>query len=38
MSANSTEYKKKDSHTAEFSVKIPPDGEQIVTYSVHYTW
>jgi hypothetical protein len=38
ISANSTEYKKKDSHTAEFSVKIPPDGEQIVNYSVHYTW
>jgi hypothetical protein len=31
-------YSKKDSHTVEFAAKIPPDGEQVVTYSVHYTW
>jgi hypothetical protein len=38
ISANSTDYKKKDSHTAEFTAKLPPDGEQTLTYSVHYTW
>ena len=38
ISANSTDYKKKDSHTVEFMANIPPDGEQTVTYSVHYSW
>jgi hypothetical protein len=38
ISASSTEYAKKDSHTAEFKAKLPPDGEQTITYSVHYTW
>jgi hypothetical protein len=38
ISANSTDYKKKDSHTAEFTAKLPPNGEQVLTYSVHYTW
>ena len=31
-------YTKKDSHTVEFAVPIAPDGEQVVTYTVHYTW
>ena len=31
-------YTKKDSHTVEFAAKIAPDGEQLVTYTVHYTW
>ncbi len=35
---SSTEYVKKDSHKAEFTAKLPPDGEQTITYSVHYTW
>ena len=38
ITAKSTGYVKKDSHTVEFTASIPPDGEQIVTYSVHYTW
>jgi len=38
ITSKSTAYVKKDSHTVEFSAKIPPDGEQVVTYSVHYTW
>jgi hypothetical protein len=31
-------YTKKDSHTVEFTASLPPDAEQILTYSVHYTW
>ncbi len=38
ISASSAEYAKKESHTAEFTAKLPADGEQIITYSVHYTW
>ena len=38
ITANSTDYVKKDSHTVEFTANIPPDGEQTVTYSVHYSW
>ena len=38
ISANSPAYIKKDSHTVEFTADIPPDGEQTVTYSVHYSW
>lgn len=38
ITAKSIDYVKKDSNTVEFTAKIPPDGEQTVTYSVHYTW
>ncbi len=38
ITAKSIDYVKKDSHTAEFTATIPPDGEQTVSYSVHYTW
>lgn len=38
ITARSTAYNKKDSHTVEFTAGIPPDKEQVVTYSVHYTW
>jgi hypothetical protein len=38
ITAKSIGYAKKDSHTVEFTASIPPDGEQVVTYSVHYTW
>jgi hypothetical protein len=34
----SSEYRKKDAHTIEFPVTIAPDGEQVATYTVHYTW
>ena len=34
----SNTYLKTDSKTIEFRVQIPPDGEQKVTYKVHYTW
>lgn len=38
ITAKSAGYTKKDSNTLEFTAKIPPDDEQTVTYSVHYTW
>ena len=31
-------YDRTDSRTIEFRVKVPPDGEKIVTYQVRYTW
>lgn len=34
----STQFKKTESQTIEFPVTIAPDGEQVVTYTVHYTW
>ncbi len=30
--------RKTDAQTAEFAVAIPPDGEQVVNYTVHYSW
>jgi hypothetical protein len=35
---NSDPYKKLDSRSIEFSVQIPPAGEKIVSYKVHYSW
>jgi hypothetical protein len=34
----SDDYRKLDSHTIEFRVRLEPDEERKVTYSVHYTW
>ena len=34
----SSDYTKKDARTIEFRVTVPPDGEQTVTYLVHYSW
>lgn len=34
----SSDYKKLDSKNIEFRVQIPPDGERVVTYTVHYSW
>jgi hypothetical protein len=31
-------YTKVDAQTIEFRVTVPPDGEKVVTYSVHYSW
>lgn len=31
-------HEKTDSRTAEFRVTVPKDGEQVVRYSVHYSW
>ena len=38
IASNSTDYKKTDSHTIEFPMSIPPDGEKTITYTAHYTW
>jgi hypothetical protein len=38
ITASSYKFTKKDSQTAEFRVTVPPDGERIVTYTVHYSW
>ncbi|HYL13472.1 MAG TPA: DUF4139 domain-containing protein [Terriglobales bacterium] len=35
---NSDDYRKKDAQTVEFPVTLAPDGEQVVTYTVHYSW
>lgn len=34
----SQDYIKTDSRTIEFRVEVPPDGEKVVTYTVHYSW
>lgn len=31
-------FKKLDSQTVEFTVKIPADGEKVLSYQVHYSW
>jgi hypothetical protein len=34
----STVSNKTDAQTVEFPVTVDPDGEQVVTYTVHYSW
>jgi len=34
----SQESRKMDAQTVEFPVTIAPGGEQVVTYTVHYSW
>jgi hypothetical protein len=34
----SQEFEKIDSHTIEFRVPVPADGEAVVTYTVNYSW
>ncbi len=38
IAKSSDPFKKVDSQTAAFTVQIPPDGEKILTYQVHYSW
>jgi hypothetical protein len=38
LSEQSQESRKSDAQTVEFPVTIAPDGEQVVTYTVHYSW
>ena len=38
IASSSAQYKKTDSHTIEFPVKIAPDEEKIITYTAHYSW
>ncbi len=34
----SQQFKKRDAQTIEFPVNVAADGEQVVTYTVHYSW
>ncbi|BCM92634.1 hypothetical protein IAD21_04516 [Abditibacteriota bacterium] len=34
----SNAFVKNDANTIEFRVQVPPDAQQVVTYTVHYTW
>jgi hypothetical protein len=34
----STDYQKIDSRTVHFTVEVPANGEQTVTYTVKYSW
>ncbi len=34
----STDSHKMDAQTTEFPVTVAPDGEQVITYTVHYSW
>jgi hypothetical protein len=38
LSEQSQESHKMDAQTIEFPVTVAPDGEQVVTYTVHYSW
>lgn len=38
LSQKSDVFRKADSRTIEFTVTVPPDGEKVVTYTVHYSW
>jgi hypothetical protein len=38
LTEQSQESRKTDAQTVEFPVTIAPDGEQVVTYTVHYSW
>jgi hypothetical protein len=38
LTEQSQESRKMDAQTAEFPVTIAADGEQVVTYTVHYSW
>jgi hypothetical protein len=38
ITAKSDDYKQKDSQTIEFRVPVPANGENKVSYSVHYWW
>ena len=38
LSEQSQESRKMDAQTMEFPITIAPDGEQLVTYTVHYSW
>jgi hypothetical protein len=38
ISEQSSQFKKSDARTIEFPVTIAPNGEQLITYTVHYSW
>jgi hypothetical protein len=38
LTAKSHAFRKLDSQKIEFPVRVPADGQQVVSYTVHYTW
>ncbi|HLX83353.1 MAG TPA: hypothetical protein VKR59_05625 [Terriglobales bacterium] len=38
LTQQSQEFKKRDAQTVEFPVEVAANGEQVVTYTVHYSW
>jgi hypothetical protein len=38
LSMQSSNFRKIDAQTIEFPVTVKPDGETVVTYTVHYSW
>jgi hypothetical protein len=38
LTEQSADSRKTDAQTIEFPVTIAPDGEQVITYTVHYSW
>ena len=38
ITKNSDPFNKLDSKTIEFRVRVPANGEKVVTYTTHYTW
>jgi hypothetical protein len=38
ITAQSGEFTRKDSQTIEYRVKVKPDEEKVLTYTVHYSW
>ncbi len=38
VTEQSAQFKKTDAQTVEFPVTVAPNGEQVVTYTVHYSW
>jgi hypothetical protein len=38
ITEESQKHIKTDAQTAEFRVHLPADGEQVVNYTVHYSW
>jgi hypothetical protein len=38
VTEQSSNFNKKDAQTIEFPVTVAPNGEQVITYTVHYSW
>ncbi|MBV9180306.1 MAG: hypothetical protein JO356_03270, partial [Acidobacteria bacterium] len=38
IEAESSDFQKKDSRTIEFPVTIAPNQEEVITYTVRYSW
>ena len=38
ITENSANFQKKNAQTIEFPVTVAPNGEQVITYTVHYSW